>query len=70
MYGIMSTVTFGHCKIEFERQPNHLRGLTDKVVTPHQGADGHLEVAATTVVLCDAPERVHDQQLLKGSQYD
>lgn len=46
----------------------HLCGFADKVIAPHQCADGHLEEAALAVVLCDAAERMHDQQLLKGLQ--
>lgn len=44
----------------------HLWGFTDKVVSSHQGANGHLEGVAFAVVLGDAAEWMHNNQLLKG----
>lgn len=42
----------------------HLWALTDEADALHQSADGQLEQVSSAVVLQDAAERVHDQQLL------
>lgn len=43
----------------------HLWGFADEVHALHQGADSHLEEVAFAVVLCDAAEGMHHQQLLR-----
>lgn len=48
----------------------HLSGFTNKVVSPHKGADGHLEKVAFAGVLGDAAEGMHDKQLLEGLELD
>lgn len=48
----------------------HLSGFTYEVVSPHQGADGHLEEVASAGVLGDAAEGMHDKQLLKGLEHN
>lgn len=57
-------------KNETENLATHLWGFTNEVVSSHQGADGHLEEVAFAVVLSDAAERMHNKQLLKGSEWD
>lgn len=48
----------------------HLSSFTNKVVSSHEGADGHLEQVAFAGVLSDAAEEMHDKQLLEGLEKD